>query len=306
MKSITGIEFYSGTREEKLPDFESDFPCVTTYSILDHHPQPTVPWHWHKAVELFYVQSGALEYRTPRQTLILPEGCGGLVNSNILHMTSHQRNGIPNIQMLHLFDPAFLAGSPGSRIDQKYIRPLTASSGHELIPLFLDHPKHALILHEIRESFQISQDMPGYEFFLREKLSRIWFQIFSLLGDQLNQEERGDDTSDRVKKMMAYIHEHYGEPLPIRTLAQAGICSERECYRAFHACLHMTPAAYLQSYRLQIACQMLTSGKESLTEIAHSCGFSSSSYLGKVFRSVYGCTPMEYRNARQNSDTGGQ
>lgn len=37
---------------------------------------------------------------------------------------------------------------------------------------------------------------------------------------------------------------------------------ERECYRVFHDCLHMTPVEYIKAYRLQAACQMLAKGAE--------------------------------------------
>lgn len=103
--------------------------------------------------------------------------------------------------------------------------------------------------------------------------------------------------------MMTYIHEHYGSTVSVKVLAQAAFCSERECYRAFHTCLHMTPGAYLQSYRLQMARRMLLTGSESLTTIAHVCGFGSSSYMGKVFKSTMGLTPVQYRRLRQDHQT---
>lgn len=299
MKYVTHIEFQSSSKEERLPDFEADFPCITTCGPLDPVTRPTVPWHWHKALELFYISSGAIDYYTPRKTVTLHAGCGGLVNSSVLHMTTFRACGSDNFQMRHLFDPAFLSGTPGSRIDVKYVHPLTAS-GIELIPLFPDQPEHAPLLDEIRDSFTLSPAAPGYELLLRERLSHIWLKLFALAAHQLSQDAHSDPTSDRVKLMMAYIHEHYAEPLSIRQLAQAAICSERECYRAFHTCLHMTPTAYLQSYRLQMARQQLVSSRDSLTAIAHSCGFGSSSYLGKVFRSAFGCTPMAYRNSWQD------
>lgn len=305
MKLITGIEFMGGSNEERLPDFDADFPLITTCAALDPGSRPFVPWHWHRAVELTYMKSGAIEYHTPKGRLVLPEGCGALVNSNILHTTFLPQRSVSAVQLLHLFDPSLLSGAPGSRIDRKYIRPITASPALELIPLFADNPLHAPILRELEQSFALAPDAPGYELMLREKLSRIWLQIFALVGGEQRPDTK-DDLSGRVKQMMAYIHEHYAESVPVKALAQAAICSERECYRAFHACLHMTPSAYLQSYRLQMACRMLLSGRESLTSIAHSCGFGSSSYMGKVFKSATGLTPMQYRRMRQDRQMTGQ
>ena len=92
------------------------------------------------------------------------------------------------------------------------------------------------------------------------------------------------------------------EKISIPELAAAAYLSERECYRVFHDCLHMTPVEYITAYRLQVACQMLAKGQESVTVISHECGLGSSSYFGKVFREYAHCSPIEYRKKWQNSD----
>ena len=74
-------------------------------------------------------------------------------------------------------------------------------------------------------------------------------------------------SSDKVKGMMVYIHEHYAEKISIRELASAVFLSERECYRVFQNHLHMTPADYIRSYRIQIACQMLAESQVPVTEV---------------------------------------
>lgn len=300
MKDVTKIDLWGNSREEHLPGFDTGFPCVTTRALLDEYVQPVVPWHWHNAVELFYVQSGNVQYQTPRELVTFYSGSGGLVNSGVLHMTTHRCGGTPNIQLLHFIDPLFLAGYHGSRIEKKYIKPITACTQLELLPIFPDRAENSVLLAELRDSFEIGPNEQGYELLLREKLSHIWLRIYAMVHLQLEQQAGLWQSSDRTKLMMAYIHEHYMAPIRIKTLADEAFCSQRECYRAFQSCLHMTPTEYLQSYRLQMACQMLLTGKATLTVIAHNCGFSSSSYFGKVFRDAYGCTPMQYRELQND------
>ena len=47
-------------------------------------------------------------------------------------------------------------------------------------------------------------------------------------------------------------------------LAAAAYLSERECYRVFHDCLHMTPVEYITTYCFHVACQMLARGRKLL------------------------------------------
>ena len=61
MKNIHSIEFYTGSKEELLPDFEKDFPYIASRAELDKYIGGYVPWHWHRTVELFYMEIGSIE-----------------------------------------------------------------------------------------------------------------------------------------------------------------------------------------------------------------------------------------------------
>ena len=65
MQVIHNLEFRTGSKEEKLPGFGPEFPYIASRAELDHYRDFCVPWHWHKAVELFYMESGELRYHTP-------------------------------------------------------------------------------------------------------------------------------------------------------------------------------------------------------------------------------------------------
>ncbi len=59
---------------------------------------------------------------------------------------------------------------------------------------------------------------------------------------------------------------------------------------------NLSPIEYLTRQRLEAAVAMLcASPPRSITDIAFSCGFSSSQYFAKVFRQRFGSSPTEYR-----------
>ena len=302
MKNIHNIEFYNGTKEELLPGFEKDFPYIASRAELDKYIERYVPWHWHRTVELFYVESGSVEYDTPKGKILFPAGSGGMVNSNVLHMTKAISQCEKNVQLLHIFDVSLLAGEQGSRIEQKYIAPVITAVQIEIIPLFPGNKEEERILKLLADSFRLSSDEFGYEIKLREALAQIWLMLFELSSSMREKKDGYSKSNDKIKLMMIYIHEHYREKITIADLAAATYLSERECYRVFHDCLHMTPVEYITSYRLQVACQMLAKSQETVTFISHECGLGSSSYFGKVFREYAHCSPIEYRKKWQNSD----
>lgn len=302
MENIHSFRYKNTNKEEFLPGFSEDFPYIASYAELDKYIGQYVPWHWHKEMELFYLDNGVLEYYTPKGKTVFPAGSGGLLNSNVLHMTKPQKGAIGTTQMIHLFDSSLIGGQQGSRIEQKYITPLTAAPHVEIIPLYPDIPEQKEILDDIRLSFALSKDDFAYEIQLRSALSGIWCRLFRLSEPLLREKENPDKTNGKLKQMMIYIHEHYAEKISVKDIADSAFISERECFRAFHNYLHMTPVEYLKGYRLQSACHMLAKSQESITFISHSCGLGSSSYFGKVFRDCTGYTPLEYRRKWQDND----
>ena len=66
MKTIRTIELSGSTRQERLPGFAEDFPYIASWAETGQYNGGMVPWHWHPAVELFYMYSGSLVYETPQ------------------------------------------------------------------------------------------------------------------------------------------------------------------------------------------------------------------------------------------------
>lgn len=211
MNQITELKFRTENKEEFLPGFAADFPYIASCAKLDNYPCGYVPWHWHRAVELFYMETGAVEYHTPNGKVTVPAGFGGFVNSNVLHMTRPLSRKEKNTQLLHIFDPSFISGTPGSRIEQNYVLPVTASQKMAFFLFRPDIPVHAEVLEKIRKAFAFSDREIGYEIKIRESLSEIWLIICELFQEQPEAETdiTSDRNDERLKKMMIYIHEHY-------------------------------------------------------------------------------------------------
>lgn len=289
MKDIRSIQLNEVSREELLPGFAGDFPYIATRAELGSYE---VPWHWHKTAELFIVESGALEYTTPGGSWRFPAGCGGYLNPNVLHTSRVVPGSGETVQLLHLFAPALLSGGAGSRLERKFILPLTASP-LELLPL--DAAEHRELLAAIRRAFTLDAAAWDYELSLREALTAIWRQLLVLARPYLQQTPRARESDGQIKAMLRYIYEHYTQDIPVDRLAEAGHVSRRTCFRLFRETLHMTPLEVMRSLRLQEAARLLAESDRSVTDIALACGFDSASYFGRLFAQRYGCAPGQYR-----------
>lgn len=300
MQNVRSIQIHEESNEELLPGFSREFPYIVSCAELEKYVDPFVPWHWHNAVELFYMEKRSLEYETPGGKLIFPEGSGGLVNSNVLHKTHILTYPKVTTQKLHIFDPAFLSGQSGGRIEQTYFLPMIADPLFELLPLSPELPEQALILELVRNAFSLNEQEVGYEITLQRALLDIWLRLYQLYRKTEVPHYKKSRNVEAAKCMMLYIREHLADSITVKDLAEAVYLSERECYRIFRECLHTTPTNYIVSCRLQEARRLLTGSAASVTEIAYSCGFGSGSYFSRIFTREIGCTPHEYRTSWQD------
>ncbi|MFO7585273.1 MAG: substrate-binding domain-containing protein [Anaerolineales bacterium] len=107
----------------------------------------------------------------------------------------------------------------------------------------------------------------------------------------------GSEAQRLVRQAMAYVHEHYAEPISREDIARHLGMSSDYLTHCFRAELGMTLIAYINRYRVTQAKTLLAESNKSLTEIAMSVGFSDNGYFSRVFRRQVGVSPDAYRRA---------
>jgi signal transduction histidine kinase/AraC-like DNA-binding protein/DNA-binding LytR/AlgR family response regulator len=104
----------------------------------------------------------------------------------------------------------------------------------------------------------------------------------------------GSETQRIVRKAMAYIHEHYAEPISRADIADHAGVSVRHLTRCFGQQVGVSLATYLKRYRIKQAKQLLRMGDKNITQVANAVGFSESGYFTRAFRQETGMSPRAY------------
>jgi CheY-like chemotaxis protein len=107
----------------------------------------------------------------------------------------------------------------------------------------------------------------------------------------------GAETQRLVRQAMAYIHEHYFDPITRQDIAQHINVSEDYLTFCFRQELGTTPIKYLQRYRINQAKSLLKNSQKTITEIALDVGFSDSGYFSRIFHRETGISPEQFRRA---------
>jgi signal transduction histidine kinase/AraC-like DNA-binding protein/ABC-type sugar transport system substrate-binding protein len=102
-----------------------------------------------------------------------------------------------------------------------------------------------------------------------------------------------------VRKALAFLHEHYAEPISRGDVAAYVGLSESHLTRCFRQEMGVTPITYLNRYRVRQAKALLEAGAQSVTGIAMEVGFSDSHYFARVFRREVGLSPSAYQRGER-------
>ncbi len=97
------------------------------------------------------------------------------------------------------------------------------------------------------------------------------------------------------RRVLAFIEAHAGKDVSLDRLAAEADLSRYHFSRAFKKTFGQSPCRYVQERVLHKAAERLLSSPESITEIAHDLGFSSSNYFAYVFKKHMGVSPEEFR-----------
>lgn len=263
----------------------------------DDISEQTVPWHWHEELEAVVVTTGAAEVSAGGERRTVRQGEGFFINSGILHSVWPAEPGECRLHSL-VFHPRLVGGSLDSIFWQGYLEPLLSDADRNRI-CWLDSamPWHQEALEAVENGWQAcANELPGYEFTVREALSRLIFLLVDhcpVTPKKLSEKAVRD--AKRIKTMLQYIGSNYGEALTTADIARCAAISESECLRCFRAMVGTTPIQYVKQLRIQKAAELLAGSQEKIADIGALCGFQEMSYFAKSFRAVKGCTPSQYR-----------
>ncbi|MBV6657765.1 MAG: helix-turn-helix transcriptional regulator [Devosiaceae bacterium] len=102
----------------------------------------------------------------------------------------------------------------------------------------------------------------------------------------------------RLRRAVAYIHDHLGEDVSLEVLSGEAAMSAYHFARAFKAALGQSPLQYVIAERMRVAGALLTSTQLPIGDVALRVGYEDTSRFGKHFKRAMGVTPAVYRAGR--------
>lgn len=284
--SVTLMNYSNLYESKKRGTF--DFP-IELYYVDSLTPRYEMPLHWHLEYELITVLRGSFELSLDGEKTVMYPGDCAFINGGVVH------GGIPDgcIYECLVFDlQAFLHNMP---VRSKSLAAfLSDTSG--ITGVYKSGSVTAQTVDKIFDSMECERR--GYELVT---VGLMW-QLLGEFASSSAQNVSGTKSTDqisRLKNVLSFIHKNIDHHISLDELAETAGMSPKYFCRVFKDLTGKRPIEYLNYYRIESACEMLTLTDESVTEIAMNCGFDDMSYFSKTFARYKGLSPNKFR--KQNN-----
>ncbi len=103
----------------------------------------------------------------------------------------------------------------------------------------------------------------------------------------------------RLSRVLAAMQTEYERNWTLDQLAALAGMSRSGFALTFKKKVGVAPMVYLTNWRMQIACELLQAGEDTISAIAEAVGYGSESAFSVAFRNIVKCRPGTYRSAKR-------
>ena len=265
----------------------------TSLKLYNNDEYEDYPAHWHVALEIIMPTENVYTVEIPDRKVVLREGDIAFICPGCVHTLY-----APEVGKRIIFQPdvASLRFMPDVEAMLTILSPMTVFTPEE-------HPTIHGALKELMLGIR-DEYLSGNSFY-EVKLYADFLDMLSTIGKGYSYSKDKELSDSRGRKeeyiekfiyICNYIGEHCAEELTLEDIAEMSGFSKFYFSRLFKQFTGVTFLKYVNQKRIALAETLLTEPRNSITDVAVSCGFSSLSAFIRMFKIIKGCTPTEFRN----------
>jgi len=263
MKNLHNGEFFGKTNETLRFDGLTITDTEYTHSYVD--------WHYHENAYFTFLLQGNMTEGNKKETYDCPAG------TLLYH---HWEDAHYNIKP-DIFTRGFHLELTEDWFE-KFQIPKDSLEGS----FNLKHPDLKLLMYRILKETKVND--PSFELSVHELL----LHMFSRLTVTSRSSDRKPGWVNKINEM---LHESFTEKLSLTELSKSLEVHPAHLSRDFRKHFHCTLGAYIKKLKINKSIDLLST-HQSLTEVAHECGFADQSHFIRLFKENTGITPLQYKN----------
>jgi AraC-like DNA-binding protein/mannose-6-phosphate isomerase-like protein (cupin superfamily) len=250
-------------------------------------------WHYHRAMELTFIQSGSGTRFVADHIELFDSGDLVLIGANVPHYW-HQHGSSAGVSVQWDFPREHGVWSLGEAVAPLRELSTKAQRGFHV------RGETARVISEMMAGLQTTIGLPRLADF---------FKMLSFLAGAPSRDVRAlaarpfalDGTAEQqeaVQRAVSFILAHYREAVRLDPLLVLTGMSRATFARQFARHAGKSFSVFLNQVRLQAVCRALRETAEPISAIAFSNGFNQLSFFNRLFRREFGKSPSEFRSEK--------
>ncbi|MBB6462327.1 AraC family transcriptional regulator [Flammeovirga kamogawensis] len=259
-------------------------------------------WHFHKELELIYINKGNGLRFIGDHVAEFNEGELVLVGSNLPHLWKNSPEyynnlGLTTDSLILQFDPNFLGDTFLQMHESVSLRKLLSKAKNG-IEFRNEKVKKEIFKHLV--DLQTSQGFESMQTVLQilHKLSiedDISIFVSSGFSEDIN-----DKDSKRLDKVYQFVLENFHRDIQLSEVAELSYLGISPFCRFFKKRTHKPFSQFLNEVRVGHACKLLITNELSISQITYSCGFNSQTNFNRQFKKIKNVSPRDYQKIHLN------
>jgi len=253
----------------------SGIACERIQGVNDNMSQS----HYHEYYEIYYLEAGERFHMVEDKLYKMEAGEFIIFPPYVMHH-SYGAENMPFKRVLLYFS------------QEEILWPSILSELREEGGIYKVGIRERQEVHRAMELILKEQKNPGA---YHEEYARGVLNMLLLLIAREERPEKAPERKSRIGEVIRYIHSHYQEEISLEMLAQMFYVSPYYLCREFKKSTNSTIVRYINVTRIMNAQRKFMETSKNITDISRETGFSNLTHFNRVFKSVTGMSPSQYR-----------
>ena len=272
----------------------ADYPVSIIRENIADFPEFQTTAHWTDGVEMILVREGRMRIVLNGRDILARADDFLLIPPRRIY-SFHAIDGERCDYIYILFGEDVFTSS--RFIVDAFVNQVLSNSRRDCYHIENNGPLNRLVrrIHELGEKREA-----GYQLDVIGHIHCLLSLLYTLYLPEMTRENDGhDETLALLRRMMNHVYRHFDEKITINDIAASGRVSKSTCFSLFRKYAGQSPNSFVNDYRLTVAQHLLRNSRDSIAEVAFSCGFAHQSYFTELFSRKFGCTPLQYRKRQE-------
>ncbi|WP_411167569.1 AraC family transcriptional regulator [Clostridium sp. MB05] len=270
----------------ELIKIEDGLPIkIYIYSIYESKLQ------CHKEIEIILILKGSLNIRVGNNIYFLKERDLILLNTNEVHnlIKTKEDNIILEANIDIDYYALIYTLFNNTKFDCKsFIYSDDEQKKFDVIRYYL-----AKIVWELTEKRR------GYQFIVGSDINLLGAHLINNFTYDIENKESITKDLARIQNILKYINENLDRKITLLEIANRENLSIYYLSHFIKKNIGISFQEYINNARIDKALNLLLRTNNSITEIAYESGFSSTRTFNEIFKTIYKCSPREYRKSNK-------